>query len=165
MIIIELLLGILIGVVATLFALKIPIKRVDESKETTPLADSDFDPLDVIKKLKEESSKKDNIVRETINEVVRIREEKTKLEDYKKKFEELIKLKTAGVETSELIWTMNKFQREIDEKIEEERNKMWSHGGFCSGMIAFTGRIETPETKFDKITGEFFEQEQRLESE
>ena len=95
--------------------------------------------------------------------MVRIREEKAKLEDYKKKFEELIKLKIAGVETQELIWTLNKFQREIDEKNKEE---MRLAATTCFSGYAITGRLMgSKEDNFDKITGEFFKEEQELEKE
>ena len=162
MIIIELLFGVFLGVMGTLLSLKFLIKKTDEEKETTPLEDSDFDPLDVIKKLKEDIQKKDSTIRETINEVVRIREEKKNLQDIEKKFKELMSLK-GNAETSELIWTMNKFQREIDEKNKEE---MRMAAATCFSGYAVTGRfMDSKEDNFDRITGEFFKEEQRLESE
>jgi hypothetical protein len=164
--IIELLFGAFFGVIGTLLTIKHLIKKVEPAKEE-PLNDSEFDPLEVIKKAKEESAQKDNTIRETINASIKIKEENKDLKEAEKRFKELMVLKSSGAEMSEIIWTMNKFQREIEEKEKEEkaRNNSFAGWGSVSGYMV-TGSIYPPKEKtIEDISGEFFAEEQKLESE
>lgn len=117
----------LLGVLGTVVFLKFYLNKVSaEIAETknSELSSSEYDPLTLIKKAKEEIAQKETEIIKMSGRQIELEKKIVKLKETEKKFKEILKLKEEKAEMSEIFWTLNRFEREAAEEKKKELNEM-----------------------------------------
>jgi hypothetical protein len=140
--------GFAFGIIMSYLWIKHYLNNVSaEIAETknSELSSSEYDPLALIKKAKEEIAQKETEIIKMSGRQIELEKKVAKLKETEKKFNEILKLKEEKAEMSEIFWTLNRFEREMEEErtrdaIESAKSYFAMSGAYipseaCSGRF------------------------------
>jgi hypothetical protein len=116
--------GFTFGIIMSYLWIKHYLNKVSAEiagTKNSELSSSEYDPLTLIKKAKEEIAQKETEIIKMSGRQIELEKKVVKLKETEKKFNEILKLKEEKAEMSEIFWTLNRFEREMKEEEVERR--------------------------------------------
>ena len=156
--------GFTFGIIMSYLWIKHYLNNVSaEIAETknSELSSSEYDPLTLIKKAKEEIAQKETEIIRMSGWQIELEKKVARLKETEKKFNEILKLKEEKAEMSEIFWTLNRFEREAaEEKKAQDAERSWVAvtGNYCySGIMNdYSNNFGSAQEEMEEIVAEEF---------